>query len=348
MAWRGSTLSTTVTVGDTSHMPDDYRLRVGGWVPRRGDRVGTATSLSASVGAPVTEPVVSADHGPPGHGRLWPDRWDVLPEPGAAAGDGPGPGGYVGRRRAMAPGRRHRARPEAAAAPRRIALVVAAVAAVLLGTGALAKTLPIRPIGSPAPVPAPNPPQVAAPPTNAPVDTSEVGTAPSPAPSPTQGTVVVPPPPAPPATAVPPTVVPSIDPPATVVPVPDPVTFVYEAEAAELSGFVRLFDVEDASGGGVVGMIGMHVSNHVRFPEVTVDTAGVYELTLYYVSAPDRQAMVSINDGELVTVEFPALGDWRGVGSVSMPVELAAGPNAIWFGNADGPAPALDRITVAG
>jgi hypothetical protein len=225
-------------------------------------------------------------------------------------------------------------------------MVVVAVTAVLLGTGALAKTLPFRPV-------------LLQPGAQAPSDRSGLG-APALAPAaPGPGATATPTPPAteaegtgpvapvPPATAVPGTPAPT-DPSASVPHVPEPVTVVYEAEDADLSGFVRLFPVEGASGGDVVGMIGLQLTNHVRFPEVTVDTAGAYELTLYYVSVPERQAMVSINDGELLTVEFPALGDGREVGSVSIPVELAAGPNAVWFGNAEAPAPALDRITVTG
>jgi hypothetical protein len=127
-----------------------------------------------------------------------------------------------------------------------------------------------------------------------------------------------------------------------------PVTLSYEAEAAELSGFVRLFQVEDASRGEVVGMIGLGQISYVAFTEVTVDGAGEYELALHYVSAPDREAMVSVNDGEPATVEFPSLEDRNDIGTVTMPVELAAGVNEIWFGNVIGPAPALDRITVTG
>jgi hypothetical protein len=223
--------------------------------------------------------------------------------------------------------------------------VAAAVATVLLGTGALAKTLPLRPIALPVLAPAADPPG-ADPDTRAPADAADPGAAPSV--TPPDGAPALVPPAAAPAPAAPAQPVPTDDPPPTVVPVPEPVTVVYEAEAADLSGFVRLFDVADASGGAVVGMIGLHTSNHVRFSAVTVDTAGAYELTLYYASAPERQGMVSVNDGELVTIEFPALGDGREVGSVSIPVELAAGANAIWFGNAEGPAPALDRITVSG
>lgn len=257
---------------------------------------------------------------------------------------------YVGRRRAVALARRHRGRRARVAGPRRIALVAATVAAVLAGTGALAKTLPfepVLPVGFGAPAAAPDRRDAAAPPAGVPA-VPPADPAASPAPAPTGAPVQPPSPPAPAASPPPipdPTAAPAGEPPP---PDPDPVTIVYEAEQAELSGFVKLFEVEAASGGGVIGTIGLSLSNSVQFPEVTVDTAGAYELTLYYVSAPDRQGMVSINGGEMVTVDFPALGNGRTVGSVSIPVELAAGPNVVWFGNPDRPAPALDRITVTG
>jgi hypothetical protein len=225
----------------------------------------------------------------------------------------------------------------------RILLVVAAVAAVLVGSGALARTLPFRPIALPAPaddnVPAsPTAAGGAAP--------AQRGAAPSPSLPAGASSTASPSP----AAEEPLDATPTADPdqPSASPPAPEPVTIAYEAEQAELSGFVRLFEVEQASGGDVVGMIGPEVSSHVRFPEVTVDTAGEYELTLYYVSAPDREAAVTVNGAEPVVLDFPGLGDNSAVGSVSMSVELAAGPNVIWFGNGGEPAPALDCITITG
>jgi hypothetical protein len=224
----------------------------------------------------------------------------------------------------------------------RIALVIAAVAVVLVGSGALARTLPFRPIALPGP---------GGDPAEAPSSTADGDGAPLRGAAPFESV--------PPASSAEPSPVPAApsetslpadptDPPTSAAPIPEPVTIEYEAEAADLSGFVRLFEVAEASGGDVVGMIGTQSSSHVSFPEVTVDSTGEYELTLFYVSAPDRQAVVTVNEGEPVVLDFPGLGDASEVGAVSVPVQLAAGPNAIWFGNADQPAPALDRITVEG
>lgn len=332
-------------------MGDDDRLRIGGWVPQSGEAAAPQGQVwlahdptlsnwppsngyvdGSQVGAlSVSNPVVTADDEPAGE----PAPWELL-RPGRPQGR------YRGRRRSGR-GAAHAARHTGY--KRRIMLVVAAVGTVLVGTGALAKTLPDLPVALPAP---PSTPPAA---TGTPLtDNSRLGTAPTQVPATTPTPAPAPEPSAslPPAPATPePTAPPATGPPATTTP-RAPETLSFEAEAAELSGFVRLFQVEDASRGEVVGMIGLGQTSYVAFTEVTVDDAGEYELALHYVSAPEREAMVSVNDGEPTTIEFPSLGNWNDVGTVTIPVELAAGVNEIWFGNLTAPAPALDRITVTG
>lgn len=109
---------------------------------------------------------------------------------------------------------------------------------------------------------------------------------------------------------------------------------------------MRIFPVPDASGGQVVGMLGRGEDNHVRF-RVVVAGAGEYALRLHYVSAPRGTGVLRVNAAPPKTVDFPKVGDWRTVGTVTVPVSLVAGVNDIWFGRPEGPAPALDRITVA-
>jgi hypothetical protein len=254
------------------------------------------------------------------------------------------PGRYRGSRRSGRSG---------LASQRRLGLVVLAVGAVLIGSGALARTLPELPVRPPGlagpylvapPEPggagAPDPP--AAPTTGGPPVTPTSPNRPAPTAPVTAG-----PPTGPPASPTPtPPGAPSPAPTATATPTEPPEPTSYEAEAAELSGFVTIYQVPEASGGEVVGMIGRQANNYVRFAAVTVDRPGEYALMLYYVSAPQAEGAVAVNGGEPVTVRFPAMRDWQRVGSVSVPVELVAGPNKIWYGRPDGPAPALDRITV--
>jgi len=263
------------------------------------------------------------------------------------AGDrAPGPGRYRGRRRAT--GAR-------LAGARRLALVLAVASVVLTGTGALARTLPdlpalpefpLLPVGLPerggAPPAAGPGPDAAAPATTVPTVTGSGRPAPPPA-APT-GSPPVPPGQAPVPSPTP-TGAPLPGPTPTAPPAGPPQPSSYEAEAAELSGFVSIFAVPDASGGEVVGLIG-RPDNHVRFTGVTVAGTGDYQLTLYYVSVPDGQAEIIVNGGAPAAVDFPALGDAHTVGAVSVPVQLVAGGNEVWFGRGGGPAPALDRITV--
>jgi hypothetical protein len=106
--------------------------------------------------------------------------------------------------------------------------------------------------------------------------------------------------------------------------------------------------MQEASGGAVVGQIGMHNDSFVHFPEIAVEAPGEYELVLYYVGADTREAVLTVNDLEPVRVEFPGLSNGREVGELRVPVELLAGRNELRFGNPDGRAPSLDRITVTG
>jgi hypothetical protein len=55
---------------------------------------------------------------------------------------------------------------------------------------------------------------------------------------------------------------------------------------------------------------------------------------------------VTVNGGEPTSVQFPGNDDSDAVGSVSVRLPLAAGPNTIEFGNRTGSAPDLDRIVV--
>lgn len=233
--------------------------------------------------------------------------------------------GYRGRRRLVA---------SRGAVVQRVLLAGLAAGLVLFGSGALAASLPLAPFQSarqPAPAthqPAPEisfaTPPVAAPPA--------APTGPGQPTSPAY--------PSAPATASPPTAAPSPS------PTPAEATTSYEAENAELSGFVRIFPLPDASGGAVVGMIGQHPDSYVEFPSVLVDEPGEYEVTFYYVSPRDSEADVRVNGGEPVTVSFPGLSAGREIGEVSLTVELASGDNELWFGNPEERAPSLDRIRV--
>lgn len=117
-----------------------------------------------------------------------------------------------------------------------------------------------------------------------------------------------------------------------------------EAESAETAG-VRVRRLDSASGGKVVGSLD-RTDDHVTFV-VTVPAAGRYTMTLYYISGgtDSRTAVISVNSGAPTSVRCAATG-WETVGSLAVPVDLAAGGNRIRFGTAGGEAPDLDRIVI--
>jgi hypothetical protein len=225
--------------------------------------------------------------------------------------------------------------------------VVAAVGVVLVGSGVLARslsnpaTLPVLPSSPPASV-SPSPVVVSSGP-----GVSQLGTAPTPTTSPTPS-----PSPAPPPSEPPPPPEPEPAPaPTSADPDDPPVTVSFEAEDAELSDGVVVQARSNASGGEVVDLRGGSPGFFVRFPDVTVDTAGDYQLILDYTnddSCCETVARVVVNDGSAVVVEFPA-PPGNSIGSVGVTVALAAGDNTILVtANPDDSGPDLDRITITG
>lgn len=124
-----------------------------------------------------------------------------------------------------------------------------------------------------------------------------------------------------------------------------PVLLSYEAESAESAG-VRVRRVASASGGKVAGSLDRS-DDHVTFV-VTVPAAGRYTVTFYYISggAESRAAVITVNSGAPTSVSFASTGGWETVGSLALPIDLAAGGNQVRFASAGTPAPDLDRITV--
>jgi hypothetical protein len=122
----------------------------------------------------------------------------------------------------------------------------------------------------------------------------------------------------------------------------------YEAEAASnvLSGEARIRAVAGASGGQVIAHIGGEPANALRFNRVVVPFGGVYTLAIHYISAGDRNATVSVNDGRFILLRFPGTDDWETVGSLTLRIKLDGGANSIEFSNPAAYAPDIDRIVV--
>jgi hypothetical protein len=209
-----------------------------------------------------------------------------------------------------------------------VALALVATAAVLPpssdGTSRLLPPLPARISPLPlAPVPRPQP-------SGPPGFPSAIPTADAPSP------------------AQPPTASPTASPPNSPPVRPSVAPISYEAEAAAniLSGEARIRDVAGASGGQVIGFIGGAPANALRFNRIVVPFGGVYTLAIHYISAEDRNATISVNDGRFVLLRFPATNDWETIGSLTLRIKLDSGINSIEFSNPVAHAPDIDRIIV--
>jgi uncharacterized protein YkwD len=121
----------------------------------------------------------------------------------------------------------------------------------------------------------------------------------------------------------------------------------YEAEAAAnaMSGGARIARCASCSGGQKVGYVGNNAGT-LRFNGVDADSAGTATLTIAYASGDPRGAQLSVNDGSARALDFPATGGYTTPGAITTTVNLRAGTNTLTFGNANGWAPDLDKITI--
>jgi hypothetical protein len=123
----------------------------------------------------------------------------------------------------------------------------------------------------------------------------------------------------------------------------------YEAEAAAntLSGGAVAQSCTTCSGGSKVGFVGE--GGTLTFTNVTAPAAGTYNVTIAYCdgSATGRPATVSVNGGTPTDLSFTPTGDFSTVGTMTVPLQLSAGPNTIEFADASAFTPDFDRIIVA-
>jgi alpha-galactosidase len=121
----------------------------------------------------------------------------------------------------------------------------------------------------------------------------------------------------------------------------------YEAEAATLGGTTTVFSCPACSGGLKVGDIGLGLDNALTFNSVTVARAGVYHMTVDYMSDSLRAVLYSVNGGPWVTLNVGGASFLLPTSS-TVPVALHAGTNTIRFGNPTSYSPDLDRIVISG
>jgi hypothetical protein len=120
---------------------------------------------------------------------------------------------------------------------------------------------------------------------------------------------------------------------------------VFEAESpsnimvgAQISG--------DSKASGAYIVSNMNNNTSVTFKNINIQTAGNYNITLYYVSGDPRNFTMSVNGGDAIIVPCPAVNaDWSTVGEITVPISLIAGKNNIKF-SSDGYGPNLDKISL--
>ena len=121
----------------------------------------------------------------------------------------------------------------------------------------------------------------------------------------------------------------------------------YEAEAATLEGTAGVYSCPACSGGLKVGGLGLGLNNTVTFNSVTVPRAGVYQMTVDYMTQGLRAGMYSVNGGPWLTLNVGG-GSFFLPTSGTVPVALRAGTNTIRYGNPTSYPADLDRIVISG
>jgi hypothetical protein len=125
----------------------------------------------------------------------------------------------------------------------------------------------------------------------------------------------------------------------------------YEAESAynSFSGTANYVPhASDFSSGAYVTGLGFGVTNAFQFNKVSVPSNGLYEVDIYYASASNRTAQVSVNGGAATNLSFASTGsDTSNISVVAAYLPLLTGENTLTFGNLTGPAPNFDKIVVS-
>jgi hypothetical protein len=121
----------------------------------------------------------------------------------------------------------------------------------------------------------------------------------------------------------------------------------YEAESITntLGGAALRASCTGCSGQSKVGYLGNN-SGTLQFNGVNVSNAGVYKLTVFYITAEQRSAQLVVNNGSAVSINFASTGSWTAIASTDVNVSLNTGANTLKFSNSSGWAPDLDRITL--
>jgi hypothetical protein len=125
------------------------------------------------------------------------------------------------------------------------------------------------------------------------------------------------------------------------------VSYSFEAEAAGnlLSGKAEIKNCETAvgcSGNQLVGSL--WGGSALQFNAVNVAAAGVYTMTVHYISGDPRSFAIRVNDGASDRYDLPKTADWSTRGSYEIELQLKQGNNTIRFDDEGGYSPDIDKI----
>lgn len=127
----------------------------------------------------------------------------------------------------------------------------------------------------------------------------------------------------------------------------------YEAETAWLGGYQNIGlnprmghavpeRADGCSGGAKAAWLGGRPGNHIEWRDVYA-RGGRYRLTLRYVAAEEREALLRINGGEPLLLHLPA-GSGGQPAEVELTVRLKRGRNTISLANDSAPMPDIDCL----
>ena len=131
-----------------------------------------------------------------------------------------------------------------------------------------------------------------------------------------------------------------------------PVKYEAESPTNTLAGQAVTTSCAACSGGSKVGYLGGTGTNTgtLTFNNVSVPSAGTYVVTIAYCDGSSgstgRSATITVNGTVQTTNTFTPTGGWSTPGSISIPLALQAGNNAIEFSNAGAYAPDIDALSV--
>jgi len=136
----------------------------------------------------------------------------------------------------------------------------------------------------------------------------------------------------------------------TTTPFEQPVFTLFEAEADgnTMANGARKVTGDDAcSNDAFAGWIGSGAS--VTMNNVTVPTAGKYNMTLYFMTGDTRSTFIKWNDGPENMYSYTSTGGYEGrnMGMRTYTVNLKSGVNNIQFGNATGWGINVDRVVIS-